>query len=400
MVEGENMNQSNALPVTNYVACPCQHCSGKIEFDASQLDPTENIAVPCPHCGLETKIFVPEQNVSPNISGDDFHLRPAREVEREEEIRKNRVLAEQNNIPAPGQKMPPAISHDSMELPSRTAEKFTPHDEKPKKVEGRDAIPSLIRKEEAGFRFEIADVEECNMENGNAAFIFYLTITNLEPKARIINLALATYVTDGGEQLEQNIWLNGYLINHGRIKGNAYRKAGLVFYKSHLKRISSGDTLYIEAVVPDKAKKLSIRFEEGPAQGNTPWINCGTDIEDFDVKPTPRVASKALTKGIERLEVFEEKFGIVLDKLSVNVSENYGSVTVVGEVHLKDGTSLAKNLTVVVVAYDSDGSIIGTGEATLYAQTFSGFDVLDITLYAADIGWLATRIRVFPKAHF
>ena len=98
--------------------------------------------------------------------------------------------------------------------------------------------------------------------------------------------------------------------------------------------------------------------------------------------------------------MFEEKFGIVLDKLSVNVSENYGSVTVVGEVHLKDGTSLAKNLTVVVVAYDSDGSIIGTGEATLYAQTFSGFDVLDITLYAADIGWLATRIRVFPKAHF
>lgn len=384
----------------NLVTCLCQHCSGKIEFDASQLDPLEIITVPCPHCEVETKLFVPEQEVPPSVSDDDFQLRNAREVEREEDNRKAGISAEQSNQAAPERNIPPAISHDLMQLPERTAEKLAPLDEKPKKVESRHANPSVVQRDESGFRFEIANVEECNMANGNAAFIFYLTITNLEAKARTINLALATYVTDGGEQLEQNIWLNGYLINHGRIKGNAHRKAGLVFYKSHLRRISSGDTLYIEAVVPDKAKKLSIRFEEGPAQGSMPWVNCGMDVEDFDVKPTPRVASKALTKGIERLEVFEERFGIVLDKLSVNVSENYGSVTVVGEVHLMDGTSLAKNLTVVVVAYDSDGSIIGTGEATLYAQTFSGFDILDITLYAADIGWLATRIRVFPKAHF
>jgi len=357
MPEGENMNQSDAQQVPNYVACPCQHCSGKIEFDASQIDPTENIAVPCPNCGLETKIFVPEQ------------------------------------------KVPPAISQDLMQSPGRPAEKLASYDEKPKNVESRSAIPSVVHRDESGFRFEIADVEECNMENGNAAFILYLTITNLEPKARIINLTLATYVTNGGEQLEQNIWLNGYLINQGRIKGNAHRKAGLVFYKSHLRKISSGDTLYIEATVPDKAKKLSIRFEEGPAQGSMPWVNCGMDIEDFDVKPTARVASKALTKGIERLEVFEERFGIVLDKLAVNVGNDYDLLTVVGEVHLKDGASLAKYITLVAVAYDSEGGIIKTSHTTLDARTFSGFDVLDISLYAPEIGLLAKRIRVFPKAN-
>ena len=74
--EGENMNQSDAQPVPNYVTCPCQHCSGKIEFDANQLDAAENTTVPCPHCGLETIIFVPQQQgVPPIISDESFNLR-------------------------------------------------------------------------------------------------------------------------------------------------------------------------------------------------------------------------------------------------------------------------------------------------------------------------------------
>jgi hypothetical protein len=34
LLEDENMSQPDAQPVPNYVTCPCQHCSGKIEFDA------------------------------------------------------------------------------------------------------------------------------------------------------------------------------------------------------------------------------------------------------------------------------------------------------------------------------------------------------------------------------
>jgi hypothetical protein len=38
------------------VNCPCQHCSGLIEFEASKLV-EENSLVQCPHCGHETKLF-------------------------------------------------------------------------------------------------------------------------------------------------------------------------------------------------------------------------------------------------------------------------------------------------------------------------------------------------------
>lgn len=42
-----------------YVICPCQHCSGHIEFDASDFAKEETRAAECPHCNLETIIFVP-----------------------------------------------------------------------------------------------------------------------------------------------------------------------------------------------------------------------------------------------------------------------------------------------------------------------------------------------------
>ncbi len=64
------MNQPNEP--ARFVTCPCQHCSGKIEFDANQFDPTGSAGgmttgqtVPCPHCGLETILFVPNAGVSP-----------------------------------------------------------------------------------------------------------------------------------------------------------------------------------------------------------------------------------------------------------------------------------------------------------------------------------------------
>jgi ribosomal protein S27E len=74
--EGENMNQSDAQPSANYVTCRCQYCDKGIKFDASTFDKGETRTVPCPHCGLETIIFVPQQQgVPPIISDESFNLR-------------------------------------------------------------------------------------------------------------------------------------------------------------------------------------------------------------------------------------------------------------------------------------------------------------------------------------
>ena len=59
---------SGAQTAPRYVTCPCQHCSGNIEFDANCLPEGERRTVPCPHCGLETTLFLTdEQRMPPPI---------------------------------------------------------------------------------------------------------------------------------------------------------------------------------------------------------------------------------------------------------------------------------------------------------------------------------------------
>jgi S-DNA-T family DNA segregation ATPase FtsK/SpoIIIE len=43
------------------VVCVCEHCNGKIEFDANELGDRQNVSVPCPHCGVET-ILLPARS--------------------------------------------------------------------------------------------------------------------------------------------------------------------------------------------------------------------------------------------------------------------------------------------------------------------------------------------------
>jgi hypothetical protein len=42
-----------------FVICPCQICSGAIEFDANELKGRKTATVECPHCKMETIIFPP-----------------------------------------------------------------------------------------------------------------------------------------------------------------------------------------------------------------------------------------------------------------------------------------------------------------------------------------------------
>jgi Holliday junction DNA helicase RuvB len=75
------MSQPDAQTAPNYVTCPCQYCSGKIEFDANQLDAAGNTTVPCPHCGLETIVFLPP--IEPS-SDENLSLQPVFQEERKQ----------------------------------------------------------------------------------------------------------------------------------------------------------------------------------------------------------------------------------------------------------------------------------------------------------------------------
>lgn len=263
-----------------------------------------------------------------------------------------------------------------------------------------------LRENFFGFEFDLCEVwENASTEDGEEANIFFLKIGNLTEDTRRINVSKATYVTKDREQLEQDIWLSGYLIVEGIIKAGAYRKSGHIFYKKHLNSVRIGDTLYIDVVIIDQHKKLSLKFvcsrdtldHRKYQRYLKKWILAEYNTEDIEVKPTPKELSRMLTKRIERLEVIEERLGVLLDKLFVKVSEDYSDITITGEIHTRGGTTLNNDIEIAAIAYDHEGLVIETSAETFYSEDFYAFDVISIRLWSSEIGLETKRIRIFPK---
>lgn len=109
-------------------------------------------------------------------------------------------------------------------------------------------------------RFEA--VEDANMKSGDNAQIVYLSIANEGQKQAQVELPLATYVTKNGEEIEQSAWLSGLLsgAKSSTIRSGAFRKMGLVFFKSRLPMMDTGDHVYLTVMQAKPARRLSFTF--------------------------------------------------------------------------------------------------------------------------------------------
>ena len=70
--------------------------------------------------------------------------------------------------------------------------------------------------------------------------------------------------------------------------------------------------------------------------------------------PKNEVIKGDVTHLIERLEAFEERVGVRLEALFAHIDE-YGDLTVRGEVHPREGATIKENIIVEMGAYDSLG---------------------------------------------
>lgn len=55
-LHGERTSEPPAIDKPRLVVTKCEHCNGKIEFDANELAGRESVLAPCPHCGVETTL--------------------------------------------------------------------------------------------------------------------------------------------------------------------------------------------------------------------------------------------------------------------------------------------------------------------------------------------------------
>jgi hypothetical protein len=99
------------------------------------------------------------------------------------------------------------------------------------------------------------------------------------------------------------------------------------------------------------------------------------------------------THLIERLEVFEERASTRLEALFADVSD--GLLTMNGELHPREGTTIKQDIEVHMEAYNSSGRLVAKGESHFSGDKFFGFEVFQMRVNLA-IGELS-KIRVYPK---
>lgn len=97
---------------------------------------------------------------------------------------------------------------------------------------------------------------------------------------------------------------------------------------------------------------------------------------------------------IERLERFEEKLGVSLEKLNWKFDKY--NLIITGELHSKQGEELKENIRIIAALYDKNGYVINTIQSDIYSKyDFMGYEPFSITFYSVGTG--ISKIRVFPK---
>ncbi len=246
--------------------------------------------------------------------------------------------------------------------------------------------------ENFGLDLKIDGFEETSLTNGHDAFTIYLIIDNKTSSNRKINVSKATYITNKKEQLEQDNWLNGYLIEEDTIKPNSFKKAGLLFYKSKLKKISDADRIQIIIELPLEGVELEISFLK---TGNY-WQQTESKKREKAIKLNPALLAKSLLNKIERLEAFEERLNVRFENISVKTNES-GWVFLLFELHTNNGTTLEEILNIVCTAYDIDGQILEVDDCTAYKDNFFGFEVFKISFIEDGIADKINKLRLYPK---
>ena len=104
-----------------------------------------------------------------------------------------------------------------------------------------------------------------------------------------------------------------------------------------------------------------------------------------------------LSGKIERLEAFEEKHKVHIENASAWFDDSNGWVSVLFELHSETGTTLSKDLKVIIAVYNPEGQIVETIETLHQVEKFWGFGLCNRSVGEIPLKDVA-KIRIYPIA--
>ena len=232
--------------------------------------------------------------------------------------------------------------------------------------------------------------DELSLDNGNNAIGVYVKFQNTSQKKESVSIESSTYITFLKEQVESNSYLRGYANGDFNIRKEAYVVSVSLFYKSRVLLSIPGDLFEIVFTLKNEGKKITAVFQKC----STKWVLNDSTVEDVEVKLTSKQIAKKLVKKIERIDAFEDKFGILIDNTSINVDDN--SIDIFLEISATKDNKIKKSFYLKCIYYDNDNSIIDIDQKYVDKDDFFAFSTIKISKYGIDSANIS-KIRIYPS---
>ena len=163
-------------------------------------------------------------------------------------------------------------------------------------------------------------------------------------------------INENNGQFAKDYWYQGYIVQDTSIMPGAFKTAGAIFLDSICGGIENKCRTGFSVTDETNGYDYDALF----ILENGKWQLISCDVKEREKKPEKRSVEAKLRKSIERLEMFEEKLGVRLDNISIKTGAEFNQLSVVGEIYSLSNDSLARNITVNVNLYASDGEIISS----------------------------------------
>ena len=108
----------------------------------------------------------------------------------------------------------------------------------------------------------------------------------------------------------------------------------------------------------------------------------------------PKKLEYKLMDSIERLTAIEEKLGLDIQNLSINVDGNY--IEILGDIFIDD-FSEHSSISLNATFYDKENKILQTERTTFYQEDFLGFETFDMMWFGYEKIGEIEKIRLYPS---
>lgn len=279
---------------------------------------------------------------------------------------------------------------------------------------------------QCGYEISISSYESATMKSKDSAYLFYVDIKNISDKRIKLHLQKTTYTTNDGHEIDQDVWLGGYAngVEGISIKSGAFKRAGLVYFKSKLSKVSAGDTLEIRVVNEAAGFQhlVTLRSDQTSSAGLLMTSTTGgfsvvsVEEESYErnfqlaLEETGSNKSTQTGKGIEsgktveitnlveRLELIEEKFEIRFEgilararKRLENSPPDYVLEVLFDVIGL--GAEIKKGFHPTLSVYNSNDQLIGIDNTFIYNDNFIGIKSCRLVVECAG---QPARLRLHP----